>query len=50
MKNLESIIQNKIQDFKYTFFLNKINYKPTCEVCEKSAFLGLCLAKGADGV
>jgi hypothetical protein len=32
MKKLENIIQNKMQDFKHTFFKSKINCKPACEV------------------
>jgi hypothetical protein len=50
---MENLIQNKIEDFKNTFFksLNStINLSVKCEVCERNTFISLCLAKEMVGV
>jgi hypothetical protein len=50
---VENLMQNKIQDYKNTFFKNQnstISLPVNWEVCKKSTFLSLYPAKGAVGV
>jgi hypothetical protein len=50
---MENVMQNKIRDFKNTFFQkpNSTTSLPVkWEVCRKSTFLSLCLAKATVSV
>jgi hypothetical protein len=43
-------MQNKMFQKHFFFQKAKFHYKPACEVCEKSTFLSLRLAKGVVGI